>query len=68
MTDKYFELKIGKRSTTFSIPEEQLLCELAGKNLTPPDNLKSAYRYALEHPIDSPPLSEIVKPGETVAL
>ncbi len=68
MTDRHFELKIGKGAVNFSIPEEQLLYELVGENRPPPENLDSAYRYALAHPIDSPPLSEIVNPGETVAI
>ena len=61
-------LKIGKGMTTFSIPEAQLLYQLAGCNRNPPENLAAAYRNALAHPIDSPPLHEVVKPGETVAI
>ncbi len=68
MADKHFELKIGKGTAGFSIPEEQLLYERVGKNLAPPEDLAEAYRYALAHPIDSPPLCEIVNPGETVAI
>ena len=68
MPDRHFELKIGKGTAHFSIPEEQLLYELLGKNLTPPKDLASAYMYALDHPTDSPPLREIVNPGETVAI
>jgi nickel-dependent lactate racemase len=61
-------LKIGKGTTTFSIPEEQLLYQLVGRNRKPPENLAAAYRDALAHPIDCPPLGEVVKPGETVAI
>jgi len=68
MADKHFKLKIGKGTTAFTIPEEQLLYELTGENRLPPEDLATAYRHALAHPIDSPPLSEIVKPGETVAI
>jgi len=68
MTDRRFELKIGKGTTTFSIPTEQLLYYLVGKNRTPPEDLVYAYQYALDHPIDCPPLKEIVNPGETVAI
>ncbi len=68
MTKKEITLKIGKGTTTFSIPEAQLLYELVGHNRNPPENLAEAYRHALAHPIDSPPLREIVKPGETVAI
>ncbi len=68
MTNRNFELKIGKGTEKFSIPEAQLLYELVGENQSPPKDLAAAYRYALDHPIDSPPLSEIVNPGETVAI
>jgi nickel-dependent lactate racemase len=68
MTDRHFELKIGKGTTGFSIPQEQLLYELIGENITPSKDLASAYGYALDHPIDSPPLKEIVNPGETIAI
>ena len=68
MSNREFELKIGKGTEKFSIPDEQLLYELVGENQAPPEDLAAAYRYALDHPIDSPPLSEIVNPGETVAI
>ncbi|MBT3176719.1 MAG: nickel-dependent lactate racemase [Desulfobacula sp.] len=68
MTERHFKLKIGKGTADFSIPEEQLLYELVGENLAPPEDLAAAYLNALAHPIDSPPLSEIVNPGETVAI
>jgi nickel-dependent lactate racemase len=68
MTKTDITLKIGKTTTTFSIPQEQLLYQLVGRNCKPPADLSAAYRNALDHPIDSPPLSEVVKPGETVAI
>jgi nickel-dependent lactate racemase len=61
-------LKIGKGTSTFSIPEAQLLYQIVGRNRKPPENLVEAYRNTLAHPIDSPPLHEVVKPGETVAI
>jgi nickel-dependent lactate racemase len=68
MQQKSFTLKIGKGTTAFSIPEAQLLYELVGRNRQAPQNLAEAYRHALAHPIDSPPLGEIVKPGERLAI
>ena len=68
MVKRAFTLKIGKGTTTFSIPQAQLLYELVGRNRHPPQHLAEAYRHALTHPIDSPPLGEIVKPGERVAI
>ena len=63
-----FDLKIGRGTVNFSIPEEQLLYNLVGRNQQPPEDLAAAYRHALDNPIDSPPLKEIVRPGETVAI
>lgn len=63
-----FTLKIGKETTTFSLAREQLLYNLVGCNRKPPEDLTKTYIEALDNPIDSPPLKEIVKPGETVAI
>ncbi len=68
MTLREFKLKYGKNEVSFNIPADQLLYEIRGRNVNPLPDLESAYRYALEHPIDSPPLREIVKPGEKVAI
>ncbi len=68
MASREFELKIGKGAAKFSIPAEHLLYELVGENIAPPEDLEEAYRHALAYPIDSPPLSEIVNPGETVVI
>ena len=68
VNDRQFTLKIGTVTTSFSIPESQLLYELVGNNRPPPEDLTATYRRALDHPIDSPPLRQIVKPGERVVI
>lgn len=68
MALREFTLGYGKGAVSVAIPEDQVLYEIRGKNVTPPPDLRGAYQYALEHPIDSPPLREIVKPGETVGI
>jgi len=68
MSEKEFTLRYGKGDVSFKIPSEQLLYELEGRNLKPPEDLAEAYFYALDHPIDSPPLREIIKPGDRVAV
>lgn len=68
MTDKQFTLKYGKGTVTFQIPQEQLLHEIKGRNRPALQDLEAAYRYALEHPIDAPPLRELVRPGERVCI
>jgi nickel-dependent lactate racemase len=68
METKRFALKYGKGTVAFDLPAAHLLVELTGVNRRPPADLAAAYREALAHPIDSPPLAEIVKPGEKVAI
>jgi nickel-dependent lactate racemase len=63
-----FQLKYGKGMVSFKIPQEEILYELQGKNYPALANLQKAYRQALDHPIDSPPLREIVRPGEKIVV
>ncbi|MGI6225938.1 MAG: nickel-dependent lactate racemase [Peptococcales bacterium] len=65
---RQFTLKYGKGTVSFEIPQEQLLHEVLGVEYPALADLKGAYKYALDHPIDSPPLREIVKKGEKVAI
>jgi hypothetical protein len=58
-------LKIGKGTTTFSIPQAQLLYQLVGRSRNPPEILTAAYQNALAHPIDSPPLRRSRQTGRT---
>jgi nickel-dependent lactate racemase len=62
-----FALDYGKGKVSFSLPEERLLCEVVGKP-HPAVEFEAAYRQALEHPIDAPPLRELVRPGERVTI
>ena len=68
MAFRDFQLKYGKGAVSFKVPEEHILYELRGKEVSPLADLWRAYRHALDHPIDSPPLREIVKPGERVLV
>jgi lactate racemase len=68
MRNRTFTLKYGKGAVTFDIPEKQVLHELLGRNRPPASDLRAAYLTALDHPIDSAPLREVVRPGDTVAV
>ena len=68
MARREFTLKYGKGEVSFSLDEDQLLYELVGNNEAPPEDLREAYLYALDNPVDSPPLNQIVGPGDTVAV
>lgn len=63
-----FSLKYGRGELKFTIPEEQLLLEILGRDYPAIKDVTATLKYAMDHPIDSPPLREIVKPGEKVAI
>jgi nickel-dependent lactate racemase len=65
---KEFALPYGKGSISFEIPEEQVLYEIWGQDYPVIHSLAEAYKTALEHPIDSPPLSQLIKPGNKVVI
>jgi lactate racemase len=67
MALRRFTLKYGKGTVSFGLPEEQVLCEVLGRPY-PEADLETAYRHALDHPIDAPPLRELVRPGERVTI
>jgi nickel-dependent lactate racemase len=67
-SEKHFTLKYGKEEVSFSIPRDRLLYELVGRDRKPPADLATAYRHALDYPIDSPPLKELVRPGDKVVI
>lgn len=67
-SEKHFTLKYGKEDVSFSIPGDRLLYELVGRDRKPPADLATAYRHALDYPIDSPPLKELVRPDDKVVI
>jgi len=67
MALRRFTLNYGKGTVSFGLPEEQVLCEVLGRPY-PAAELETAYRHALDHPIDAPPLRELVRPGERVTI
>jgi len=65
---KEFQFKYGKGEVQFSLPEDQIQHEIIGKEFSPVADIQQAIRAALVKPIDSPPLGQIVKPGEKVVI
>jgi nickel-dependent lactate racemase len=65
---KEFSLPYGKGSVSFEIPEEQVLYEIWGRDYPVVKNLEETYKTALEHPIDAPPLSQLVKPENKIVI
>ncbi|HWR40996.1 MAG TPA: nickel-dependent lactate racemase [Patescibacteria group bacterium] len=63
-----FTLRYGTGDMSFSIPQEQLIQEIVGREYPALTDVPAALRAALERPMDAPPLKELVKPGEKVAI
>jgi nickel-dependent lactate racemase len=63
-----FELRYGKGSLGLEIDAPELLGVITGCAHPAVPDLSRAYREALDHPIDAPPLRELVRPGERVAV
>jgi nickel-dependent lactate racemase len=68
MAMKSISLPYGKGQVSFAIPRKHFFCEVWGNEYPGLGDLEQEYRHALEHPFDSPPLSEVVKPGQTVVI
>ena len=65
---KKYSLKYGKSSLDFELPADQLLYEIKGRDVEAVTDIEASYRKALDHPIDSPPLKEIIAPNHRVAI
>jgi nickel-dependent lactate racemase len=68
MSKRTITLTYGKADVSFALPAEQILCEVVGRSRPALQNLREAYLTALDHPVDSAPLREMVTPGGTVAI
>lgn len=65
---KTFSLGFGDTEFSISLPEEQIINVVEGKHAEAITDVPAAVKEALNNPIDSPPLKEVVKPGDTVAI
>ena len=62
-------MKYGTESFEVHLPAEQIAAEVEANHVDLPQRTVAEHiRYALDHPIDSAPLRELVKPGETVCI
>ncbi len=68
VSNRKFELKYGKGTVSFDVPEDQLLYEIVGEDYSALSNIQEVYLNSLNHPIDAPPLKEIINKGDTVAI
>lgn len=65
---KEFALGFGSTEFKISLPTEQIINVVEGKYAEAITDVPAAVKEALNNPIDSPPLKEVVKPGDTVAI
>jgi len=63
-----FTLGFGRGTMQFSIPDEQVLEVIEGKPYPAITDVRASVEAALRNPIGTPPLREIVKAGDKVAL
>ena len=65
---KTYEFSYGKETQKVDLPEEHIIYDLHGKEVAVEKDIASAALKAIRNPIDSKPLTEIVQPGEKVAI
>ncbi len=58
---KKFELKYGSGKVKVGIPSEEIMCVLSVRHMPPVPEASRAILKALKQPIDSLPLSKIIK-------
>ncbi|HWR42372.1 nickel-dependent lactate racemase [Sporomusa sp.] len=65
---KEFVLGLGDSQVKLALPEEQVIEVVEGKHADAITDVPAAVKAAVNSPIDSPPLNEVVKAGDTVAI
>ena len=65
---KEYTFHYGRGTKKFSLDESRVLKEIVMPKQPLLTDIKGAVLDAIEHPIGTPPLSKIVKPGDTVTF
>lgn len=68
MLMKNYSFRIGEGSMEVSLPEERVLYDIKGKSANEITDIPAAVREAVRNPIGTPPLAQVVKPGDTVVI
>ena len=68
MKRKTYEFGYGDRKVQLELPTEKVIHEIEGRPAQTIQDIPAAVLKALREPIGTPPLREVVKPGETVAI
>ncbi|MEN6412465.1 MAG: nickel-dependent lactate racemase [Veillonellales bacterium] len=65
---KKFMLGFGDKKVKVSLPEERIINVVEGKSVKAITDVKAAVKAAINNPIGTPPLREIVRNGDKVAI
>ncbi|WP_425059139.1 Lactate racemase [Sporomusa carbonis] len=65
---RQFALAFGMHDITASVPEEQFAGVIEGREILPITDVPAAVRAVLNSPTGSPPLNNIMCPGDRIAL
>ena len=68
METREIRLKYGRGEVVFSLPAAQIYFEVVGKDYPAISDIPGALQSALGRPIDSPPLQELLRPTDKVAI
>jgi lactate racemase len=68
MSQKNYRFPFGDGNMEVSLPSEQVLYDIKGNSAEEITDIPAAVRYALRNPIGTPPLSQVVSPGDTVVI
>ncbi|HML32468.1 nickel-dependent lactate racemase [Sporomusa sphaeroides] len=68
MRESVFEFGYGNGKIAVALPEAKIINNVVGKPCPAIADIPSAVREALRNPIGTPPLKEVVEPGDKVAI
>ncbi len=68
MADVVFDFGYGHGNMTVALAEEKIINNILGKPYPSIEDVPEAVREVLKNPIGTPPLKEIIKAGDTVAI
>lgn len=63
-----FDLGFGKDKLKLTVPDERVVEVVEGKSVESIKDVKAAVQDAIRNPIGTPPLKELVKPGDKVTI
>ncbi|MDR3561918.1 MAG: lactate racemase domain-containing protein [Negativicutes bacterium] len=68
MGQKTFDFRYGNEIVKVSLPAEKILNDIRGTMVEAIADVPAAVREALRNPIGTPPLADVVKAGDRVAI